>query len=259
MKQLLLYGLLGLLAFVGLLIAKTPANFVTERFQDVLPATVSGVEGSIWQGRAAQLSYADTQLQDLRWQLHPLSLLTGRMRADIDLIDGPITGQGQVKMALDRSLQITETRLRIPAREITFPDLTADFTGELFVRIEHLELANAAAPWPRGDGPVPAIQAQVVWQQAGISAPLQLALGQFLLELADRDGEIRGDLSSPEGPLETQGNIRIQKTGAYDLVLRLHPRDDAPDDLRQMLELLGRPDRSGAVTLRQSGNIKQFF
>lgn len=259
MKQLLLYGLLGLAAFAGLLIAKTPAQFVAERYRESLPVTLSGIEGSIWVGRAAQLSYADIQLHALTWQIHPLALMTGQLHADLDLLEGPITGKAQVKTALDRSLQLTQTRLRLPADQLQIPDLSAEFAGDLNVRIDHLELADATDPWPRGEGGVPDIQAQVVWQSAGLTAPLQLALGQFVLALTNRDGELRGDLTSPEGPLETQGNIRIQAGGQYDLVLRLQPRGDAPDDLRQMLELLGRPDRSGAVTLRQSGNIKQFF
>jgi general secretion pathway protein N len=74
---------IGLVTFVSAFVVMFPARVAYDWFA---PSTVqvSGLEGSIWSGSAAEASVAGLYLRDLAWRLRPLRLFTGKLAASIE-------------------------------------------------------------------------------------------------------------------------------------------------------------------------------
>jgi len=79
----------GILAFVFFLVARFPAGvawqIATPFLKDV---RLSGVEGTLWKGRAEALSIAGLESGSLRWRWRPSGLLSGQWRNAVH-IEGP--------------------------------------------------------------------------------------------------------------------------------------------------------------------------
>jgi general secretion pathway protein N len=75
--------LVGLLTFVTAVILMFPARVAYDWFAP--PALqLSGLEGTVWSGSAAEVSAAGLYLRDLKWRLRPLRLVTGKVAARIE-------------------------------------------------------------------------------------------------------------------------------------------------------------------------------
>jgi hypothetical protein len=75
--------LVGLLTFVAAVILMFPARVAYDWFAP--PAVqLSGLEGTIWSGSAAEVSASGLYLRDLKWRLRPLRLVTGKVAASFE-------------------------------------------------------------------------------------------------------------------------------------------------------------------------------
>ena len=88
---------IGLVTFVSAFVVMFPARVAYDWFA---PSTVqvSGLEGSIWSGSAAEASFAGLYLRDLAWRLRPLRLFTGKLAASIEA--SPASGFLEADVAL---------------------------------------------------------------------------------------------------------------------------------------------------------------
>ncbi len=258
-KRLLFFAVFALLAYLAQLAAKTPAAFVVQRFGENWPVKMTGVTGSVWQGRAEQMVVAKLTIEPVSWRVEPLALLGGGVAANIDLAGNDLSGRLNASTDLKQRIKIRDSRLLMPARQLDIEQLPVDLGGNLFIRIEQLAF-DLEPRWPADpQASLPIVEAQVSWQGAAVTSPVPLELGEFLLQMGNQDQTIRASLTSASGPLDTQGNLEIRADGHYQWVIRLYPRGEANGEIRDLLSLLGRPDRSGAVTLRNEGDVKRWF
>lgn len=244
--------LLGIVAYGLFLLATLPASLAVSALPEDLPVQLSGVSGSLWQGRARQLGIGPQALGELRWALRPWALLGGRAGGELQLRGPWVEGRAELDVGLGGRLRLREGRFRAPAQLVQeLQALPVELGGQLFLRVDELVLEPGA--------PLPRLKAELVWAQAGISAPYPMALGEYSLDLESRDGGIQGRLSERDGPFRASGNLLLREDGRYQLTLRLVPDRNTPPELRDGLRLLGRPDARGAVTIRQQGSLAALF
>ncbi|MEW9797736.1 type II secretion system protein N [Alteromonas sp. CYL-A6] len=74
----------GILAFVIFLIAYLPASQVLGRLSLPKNVSVSGISGTLWEGKARLIVANGLPIENLRWSLNPLSLLAGRISAELN-------------------------------------------------------------------------------------------------------------------------------------------------------------------------------
>lgn len=247
MKRGLKLAGLGVLAYLVFLVASLPAPLVLAQLPPGLAGALVGVHGTVWSGQAKSLVLQGVDLGSLRWSTSPFAILLGRASAALELQGSELTGTADVTAHLGGSLSVRNLRAATsPSLIDRFQPLPAELTGEVFLELESLDYEGGA---------LTAASGELRWDKAAIGAPYQLSLGQYTLLLETRDGDIRGTLREQGSPLRTSGNLVLQPSGDFRLAVRLAPTDSTPQQLRDLLGLLGKTDRAGGVTLRHQGKL----
>lgn len=247
---------LGLALFFGalylmFLIATMPAALVHgwAVARGWIPATLVGIDGTVWRGRAASARIGPAALEAVAWTFRPSALMLGRLEFDLTARVAGGTLEGRAGRPLVGAPYARDVRLSAPLNELVMlagePDM--GLAGRLDADIARLRLRTA---------PVPAIDGRITVDGAGIGPPLDLGLGGFVLEVdTNEEGLIEGTLQDTGGPLRAAGSVVLQENGAWRLKAELAARD-GHEDLAQALAMLGRPGANGAVTLERSGILR---
>ncbi|NDV90762.1 type II secretion system protein GspN [Alteromonas sp. 345S023] len=73
----------GIVAFIIFAIAYMPATHLIGRVSLPKGVSVNNVSGTVWSGRAQQAIVNGLPINNLRWEISPLALVTGTLSADI--------------------------------------------------------------------------------------------------------------------------------------------------------------------------------
>jgi len=119
--------------------------------------------------------------------------------------------------------------------------------GQLLARIEQ---ARIEAGVPR------AVRARAVWSDARLDAPLEVALGNVVVEVEPVEAGQQATVEARGGELIIDGGASIGADGSYQLELALTPTDGASQQLREMLLLVAREDGQGGYVIRQRGRLQ---
>ena len=98
-------SVLGLLAFLVLLIAFMPARLAFDSFARPAGFEAGLVHGTIWDSQIVRLSAAQLSAREVDAKLDPIGVLSGQARFDLNFADPNLRGTGDVV------LTFTETRL----------------------------------------------------------------------------------------------------------------------------------------------------
>ncbi|MEJ2601699.1 MAG: type II secretion system protein N [Gammaproteobacteria bacterium] len=232
--------------FVLGLIVLFPARLAVSWFAPA-DLRISGVEGTVWRGRAAAASAGGIYLAPLSWRFRPLALLGGRVGYHIDtgLPGGEVTGDvavtvtGAVRLAdLEASLRLSDIGRMLPV---------AQAQGRLRANLERATFRDG---WPTELVGTVSIE-DLVYIPAG-SNPI----GSYRVEFLPRDdGDLRGVLSDGGGPLEVAGEIRLADERTYELRGQVRARPGAPNSLTNSLRFLGSPDQAGMREFSLAGRL----
>lgn len=223
----------GAVAFVLVVVARFPARWAAP----ALPRGIAceRIAGTVWNGTCTGLLATREPLGNLRWTLHPLRLLAGKLSLQMTLA----RAGGSARARVDFS----------PSGSITARDLEARFALEG-------ELLQGLPPATRGT--VEAHLGELRWSHyritkiTGMIEVLGLTargepLGDYRLTFpASRVGdEPEGRLSDLGGPFAVQGILRLSRDGGYVVSGSIAARPDASPDLAAQLRYLGSPDAQG--------------
>lgn len=249
--------LLCLLSFVVTVVWKFPAAGVLPHV-NTNPVSLVGVSGSLWKGRAQQVSSSQSPiaLSNVDWRVQPEKLLSGDTGAKLDF--EVLGGQGSVEVArsLSGDVSISNGKLQIPAQELEqfLPLPVAEFGGRVIADIESLELENNLLKTTQGT---------VVWRNAIVTGALEAKLGQIVLdivpELLEGKQLHRGKLTSKDGELEINGDLQIDPAGNYRADIRLKPLPSASAELTGALGIVGKRASDGSYRIRNNGNIRSLM
>lgn len=219
--------------------------------KDPPPRQLVGLSGTLGEGRVqAVVSNGRTVIGDLHWNLKPWWLLAGRFAAHIDgggedlLLDGglSVTPGGTVRLTGLRA----NAGLKALLTAAGYPYLPVD--GKAALNLDRLTLRDGLPAEAQGNGVVQ----NLAWTLARDPMPL----GDFQLDLKTEGETVIATVASTSGPLEVQGDARVQPDGAWESLLRIKPRPEANPMLRNLVNSLGQPDLSGWYQLKRSGQLK---
>ncbi len=251
MRQRLLYSLFFLAVFLIALLAKLPAALVLS-WAGPLPGGVSlyGVGGTIWDGRAEQVTAAGESLGALQWRLSPWSLPLGRadlvfrLNRDNEYLLGELRWSGMAMWhlsGLDGELQLARLWPRLKRQVPQLAALPIQVEGRLRFFLDELALDDDG---PRAHG-------RINWLGAAAGAPEPLPLGDLSLQLNGREGTF----ADAGGPLSLQGTLELNGEGGYAVEMKLAARDSAAPMLGQALAFLGAPDALGRYHFQSAGRL----
>lgn len=216
---------------------------------------LSGIDGTIWSGRAALGSVAGLPLHDIGWTLDALPLLTAQLsgRVEARLSDGFV--EGDVTAWPDGRAELRDVNASTSLRVLASLVPGAEAEGLVSATIARLELRDG---WPvgvAGEARIADLAAPPLISADG--GPASIPLGDYTLTLETSDaGELLVRFQDSGGPLDVDGTARLDPRGNYRLEGRAAARPDAPPELVQGLELIGgEPDAEGMRPFEMTGSL----
>jgi hypothetical protein len=186
-----------------------------------------------------------TAIADVRWSLHPLSLLRARPVLDVNSNDPRLRGSAQLTLHLNGDLDIEMLNASLPLEGAVVP-VPAGWSGVLDLRIDQARV--------RG-GHVAALQGTLTARSLRMDHPAT-DLGNFELGFPTApagDAPMLGTLRDLGGPLLLAGQLQLRRDGNYELDGTVAPRDTANADLQNALNVLGPPDAAGRHAVSFAG------
>lgn len=256
MKPVLRYLAFGLPLYLLFVIALFPATqayrFVSEPLGKAIPElNLTGIDGSVWSGRAGMVVFRKALLGEVSWELSTLSLLLGKAKLKALLqsengylqsnLSTPLTGGALALTGIEGQLPLAEL-LRFT------PYLPVVLEGRLSLNLSELELT--------ADGRMQRAEGTAMWHQAAMTAPQELPLGDLKLALhTEEDGKVIGDISDQGGPLKVEGKVEYSPDGSYRVNGTVAAAENAPESLAKALGWLGKPDPQGRYRLNYNGKL----
>ena len=117
MKKAVRYLVFGLVMYVIFLVATVPAPWVYGRWlqHHMGNWALYGVQGTVWEGRATLVKSGNLQLENLHWDLHPLSLLWGRLEVALEFKYATAPGALVLGRSFTGTWHIDDMNLELPA------------------------------------------------------------------------------------------------------------------------------------------------
>lgn len=244
---------LGIGAYLAFTLSTFPASAAYRWFAPP-ELRLSGIEGTVWSGRAALASAGRLPMQNLRWRVDALPLVTGRVtgRAQAGLAEGFI--EADVAAGFDGTVVLRGVQMSTSLEALSQALPLGDVRGHLAVMLERAVLRDG---WP----------AALVGQAriAGLAAPAfapgarggPIALGDYELTFEDAGGEgVLARFRDTGGPLEVAGSLTLDSQRSYRLDAEAAPRSDAPRELVQALDFMaGEPGPDGRRPFELTGSL----
>ena len=249
MKRNVLIGI-GAVVFFWTLLTQVPAALVYGWARPHLTGVqLFGVDGSLDSGSLTGLNLSDHPIDEkIRWQLHPLWLLAGRLGIGID-------GSGLMQLTGGVQQGIGGLRLR-KLNGSGDAKAIAGLVGYGFAPISgNIRFDDLSLRLSKG---VP-VSADGVVELHGLAWALganPATLGDFRATASTQGNNILIKVESLAGPLDANGTITFDPgSKKYDSDLKLHPKDGADPMLKNMLQMSGPADATGTFHLKRSATL----
>jgi general secretion pathway protein N len=239
--------LAGVLAMLVALVALFPARVAYHWFAPDA-VRVSGIDGSIWQGRAAALDAAGVQARDFSWRLRPLRLFMGELRYSISA--SPTSGflDGELEIGIGRAVTIYGRNVSgaLPLQMFAGASNVRGLAGSATLQLDRVEVRDGA--------PVVLIG---VLEVADLLVPMvnQASIGGYRAEFATQNSGIVASLEDTDGVVDLAGSLQLRPDGTYTLLGQVVPKANAPERLKQQMRYLGTPNERGQYELRVDGEL----
>lgn len=247
--------------FVGVLlglVTQAPVNKVLPR---VLPDS-AGIElyeldGTLLDGHAGYVRAQGIGADDVRWVLHPGSLLLGRVSADLevsmhsrDLDEDNAWLTARVARSLfGNTIVAREIQAAAPLSALQKPLKLPYLPVDAVIRLNLDELRVVDMAPERVEGLAYLTQTQ--WK---LGQPV--GLGDYRIALSTPEDAVVATLSdSDTAKVSIQGQAELSAERAYALDIQLKPKLDTPTSVANQMKALGRTDAQGWYRIRQDGRF----
>lgn len=240
------FGLIGLslVVYIIFLIAKLPAEQVFHRISLPSNITVTGVSGSVWNGKARELRYQGLSVEDVKWQLSALPLLWGSAWFELDAGNAQradqisFKGEMATRLASDVVLSSSDFILHLPTDQVlanvSLP-LPVMAGGRFRVTLQELDF-NQSCESLLGTGEW--LNASVMGTQGSIP------LGVFKADLTCVEGSINALVAEPN-MLGLSLNAQVRSMRDINVSGRFKPDAQLPQEVHDAARLFGQPGSDG--------------
>ncbi len=241
LRKLIAIGVLVLL--VGL-IAKFPARVAMQLAPDSV--LISGVSGTIWNGRAGSMLVSGIYLRNIEWQARPLAMLTGKL--GLTLNASPASGfvESELAVGLNGSVSMEDLNASMPLSVLSDTVGVPNLSGSASLQFEYLSLLNG----------VPTSASGAV-QIADMTVPTihRNSLGGYILEFSDFDDGVIASIEDADGVVDIAGTLTLAGDRSYSLLAQLAPKPVTPTELARQIEFLPEGNAPGQHELRLEGSL----
>jgi hypothetical protein len=241
--------LLGLLAFALALLVVFPAAWL----KSALPPQLScaSLTGSVWRGQCSSLAVSQPskpplRLDSLQWRLHPMSLLRGRVEADITVAGADISAQGTLSLTAGGSVDISALAGTMALDHSRLAALPQGWSA----------LAEASRVSVRIAGNrISALGGTLLARQ--LRDARGTGFGDFKLEFPEQQAApFRGTLVDQGGPMQLQSQVELGADQSWQLQGTIVLRPGSPPGLAGALDQLAPADINGLRRFRLEGTAR---
>lgn len=254
-KTSLQYLLIFVIALSLAMLVKMPLSVVIPP-QPLGNVSLHGVSGTIWRGKIARVEIQDPQfnsphvIQNIQIRLQPWQLLLLRVgaRVEFDYLKGH--GAGQVQLKWGKKLQVKNLAYNANAADLAarFAMGFVNLEGRVSLFINHLEYVFNQ-PFSQK------ISAKLHWQQAQISAPLALSLGNVDGVIQQTEPKnINMELKNQGGAVGVKMRALVADNHRWQLEGSIDSQAQMPANLRSTLNMALGAAQNGSYRINRSGN-----
>jgi len=247
------YIFTGIIAYFIFLITTIPAAPVIALFSDRIPATITNISGTLWNGQAGTINTRqNVTLKNTEWSFLPWHLLLVNVAIDVNAEFNSKPLSTRVSTGISRHLVASNLNVKLDASDIApFISLPlGELAGEFHLRINRAIFASES---------VPQLDGTINWNQATVTIAETAELGNVSVMLNENDeSPLIASISNKGGHLSLNGNFTTTAQGDYSLQLSMKPNATASDNLVSSLAMFAKKQRNGEFVLNNKGNLKQL-
>jgi len=207
---------------------------------------VSGIDGSIWSGRAREARVSGIYLRDLNWRLKPQSFFTGKMGYVVEA--RPTSGfvDGSVAVGVTGKVTLSDFTASIPLESLQQLVALPGLRGVVNAQFERLTLDNGLP-----------VAADGMLEVANLVAPLvhRGSIGGYRAEFFTQESGVMASVEDTDGLVDLAGSLQIGSDRSYQFIGQLAAKSDTPANVRQQMQFLGSPNDRGQHELRLEGQL----
>ena len=235
----------GLLTFVAAFVVMFPARVAYDWFA---PPTVqvSGLDGSLWSGSAAEASVGGLYLRELKWRLRPLRLLTGKLAASVEAAPSSGFLEADVAVGFGSSLTLNDVNASLPLSAFATIARMPGLSGNASIQLDELRIRDGL--------PVAADGTLAV---ADLVAPMvdPAPIGGYRAEFFTQDDAVVASIEDVNGAFDLAGSLTISADRNYQFIGKVAATDNTSEKLRGQLRYLGSPNDRGQHDIRFEGQL----
>jgi general secretion pathway protein N len=246
MKSILKWGLLVVVVYIVFLLVKLPAVQVLSHIELPSDVKLSGVSGTIWNGKAQQLNAHGLPVEDLNWELDVLPLLWGTVSAKVnagnirEIDDISFSGElsfSESSIAAENFQSYLPTNLVISLLPLPFP---VEALGRFRLQLDELEYTQSCI----------ALIGKGQWLKAQVAGLDQnISLGNFDAYLSCDNGDVLLEVNEPNS-FGLSAIARIPSNMKYSVAGKFKPDPNLPREVQQAAQFFGKPDAQGYYPLK---------
>ncbi|QIZ78952.1 type II secretion system protein N [Ferrimonas lipolytica] len=210
---------------------------------------LSGINGSVWQGRIAHARIAGRDIEQLQWQLHPSALLSGHLAASFSMDGGLVQGKGDISYGL-AGLKAEGLRLSAPLPWMVGKQrlpLRTRLDGHATLNVRTLEQGQ---PWCEQ------LQGRLLVERLDVNNQFgAYPLGNIAGSLACQQGQVQLKIDESENVIGLNGELLLKANNQVEVNAKIRQTEQQPQSLVQALQFIGKPDSTGAYPVNYSGPI----
>ena len=237
--------LLGLLIFLGAIAYFAPASII----EKYLPNNIStvGMSGTLLKGNVQNIVIDKIGLQNTKWSANPLSLLFGKVNADVSINSNNLKGNFETTVA--NSEVITEDidlNGELSLLSPYFEKLGLTISGQFDAKFENLHIKNGFPNDANGT---------LNTFNTSILGFIPLNLGDVNSVFSQQGDGIQISLINQNGELDLNGVISIANNGFYNADLTFSRNSRTPDNVLQTVELIGQKIGEDTIKVAHQGQL----
>ncbi len=213
-----------------------------------LPDTiqVSGVDGTLLKGRAAEITIDGFPIRGVDYRYRPtcIPLLKVCYRIDYD--------RGRVDVAYDvlnGDTEVSQTRIDYPVDELMayVPNPLVRPVGRLELVIDEASLVQGRPSLAKG---------RLIWRDLGINDDgIKIDIGDYQVVFDGNPEGYRFDIADLDASLDVSGSGEIKPDGQYELDVRIESETGIDPQVKGVLNLVARNTGYNKYRIQQTGRL----
>ena len=233
----------GFLVLVLGLIIMFPARVAVGWFAPAQIA-ISGIQGTVWHGKANEAALNGIYVRDVEWRLNALQLFTGKLSYSVEAT--PVSGflEADISVGFSGALTLSDLTAALPL------DLFAGVTGVPGLRgnanlaFERVEFIGGLATAAEGTVQIANLLVPMVGRDS---------LGGYRAEFFTQNDGISASIEDTDGVLDLAGSLQIRTDRSFAFIALVIATPETPQSIRSQLDFLPPANARGQRELRLEG------